>query len=80
MERLLSKPDSRAAAITMLGKTLDLCPEKVRKAGTISPLKFKAEAVWAPIWDAEHWSVMRHCRRKTFLSDLEKAAATSGPN
>ena len=28
MERLL-KPDTRAAAITMLGKTLDLCPEKV---------------------------------------------------
>ncbi|KAF5841566.1 hypothetical protein DUNSADRAFT_12264 [Dunaliella salina] len=32
MERLLPKPDSRAAAITMLGKTLDLCPEKVASA------------------------------------------------
>jgi len=33
IEKLVSKPDTRAAAITMLGKTLDLCPEKVRGWG-----------------------------------------------
>ena len=35
IEKLLNKPDTRSAAVTMLGKTVELCSDKVCRGGKV---------------------------------------------